>query len=101
MTKAVKLMLEEELTKKYESLPSDEKKKLMEMIQDLLQAESSWTSLKDIISRLAQKEAKEQQNPLTGRRPSQFGSAKGKIKIADNFTNPRRDAPLDDFAEYQ
>ncbi len=32
----------------------------------------------------------------TAKRRPQFGSAKGKIRIADDF-----DAPLEDFAEYQ
>lgn len=41
MTKAIQLMLKEELAQKYESLSSDEKEKLFSMIQDLLKAESS------------------------------------------------------------
>ncbi len=96
MTKAIQLVLEEELAQKYENLSSNEKEKLMEMVQNLLKAESSWASLKDIISRLAQNEIKAQPGQPTDRRPSHFGSAKGKITIADDF-----DTPLDDFADYQ
>ena len=96
MPKAVQLMLEEELAQKYESLSSEKKKKLMEMIQDLLKVESSWASLGDILNRLAQGEEKKQTGQLIGRRSSHFGSAKGKIKIADDFNEP-----LDGFEGYQ
>ncbi len=88
MTKAIQLVLEEELAQKYENLSSVEKERLMEMIQNLLKAESSWASLKDIISRLAQSEIKAQPGQPTDRRPSYFGSARGKIKIADDFDAP-------------
>ena len=70
MTKAVQLMLEEELAQKYESLSSEKKKKLIEMIQDLLKAKSSWAALSNILNGLAQGEAKKQTGQPTGRRPS-------------------------------
>lgn len=96
MPKAVQLMLEEELAQKYETLSSEEKKKIHGDDTGSAEAKSLWTSLRDILNRLAQGEAKKQTGQPTGHRPSYFGSAKGKIKISKDF-----DKLLDDFKNYQ